>query len=326
VVEDEVPETQYAWVGQDRVAYQVFGRGEIDVLFTATSGDAMDVRLYWPPYADFLRCLGSQARVIMFDRRGSGSSDRATGEPLPGWEQWADDARAVLDAVESERAVLFGMSDGGPVAILFAASHPHRTRGLILVNTTASYNPDAGSNTVVDDPLGLRDRTAVKEFVAQAWGTRTLAEIAFPDAIRDPAFLRWALASNRLAYSPRDASGVYAELTSLDVRNLLGSVRAPTLVVHREDCPGSFWITAGIWPSTSLARALPFCQDETFSSGRNRPSRGSGTSRSSSPGCTVRANRTVRSPRSCSPISSAQPNTCRRCVITPGAISWTATT
>ena len=109
MVGDEVPETQYAWVGEDRVAYQVFGRGEIDVLFTATSGDAMDMRWYWPPYADYLRRLGTHARVIMFDRRGSGSSDRATGEPLPGWEQWADDARAVLDAVESERAVLFGM-------------------------------------------------------------------------------------------------------------------------------------------------------------------------------------------------------------------------
>jgi class 3 adenylate cyclase len=85
----------------------------------------------------------------------------------------------------------------------------------------------------------LRDRTAVREFVAQAWGTRTLAEIAFPDAIRDPAFLRWALASNRLAHSPRDASEIYDEETNLDVRNLLGSVRAPTLVVHRENCPGT---------------------------------------------------------------------------------------
>ena len=77
----------------------------------------MEMRWYWPPYVDFLRRLGTQARLIMFDRRGSGSSERASGDPLSPWEQWADDTRAVLDAVGSERAVLLGLADGGPVAI-----------------------------------------------------------------------------------------------------------------------------------------------------------------------------------------------------------------
>jgi class 3 adenylate cyclase len=170
----------------------------------------------------------------MFDRRGSGSSDRASGEPLPPWEQWADDARAVLDAVGSERAVLFGLSDGGPIAILFAASHPHRTRGLILANTAASF---AAAETAAFFNPRLRDQTAIQEFVAQAWGTPAMAEFAFPDAARDPAFLRWALRSLRLAYSPRDASTLFAAQTQMDVRSTLASVRVPTLVLHREDYP-----------------------------------------------------------------------------------------
>jgi class 3 adenylate cyclase len=234
VAGDEGPETQFAWSGNDRVAYQVFGEGDIDLLFASASGDAIDMRWYWPPYADFLRRLGTQARVLMFDRRGSGSSDRASGEPLPPWEQWADDARAVLDAVGSERAVLFGLSDGGPIAILFAASHPHRTRGLILANTAASFAP---AETAAFFNPRLRDQTAIQEFVAQAWGTPAMAEFAFPDAARDPAFLRWALRSLRLAYSPRDASTLFAAETQMDVRNTLASVRVPTLVLHREDYP-----------------------------------------------------------------------------------------
>jgi class 3 adenylate cyclase len=230
VVGDEVPETQFARLGEDRIAFQVFGDGDVDLLFTSASGDTVDLRWYWPPYADFLRRLGTRARVIMFDRRGMGASDHASGESLPGWEQWADEARAVLDAVDSERAVLFGMSDGGPIALLFAAAHPHRTRALILVNTTASFIPE-------HQPWWQRwqrDETSVQDFVAQAWGTPAMVEFAFPDAAHDPAFMGWALRSLRLAYSPRDASELFAEQTQLDVRAALASVQVPTLVLHRE--------------------------------------------------------------------------------------------
>jgi class 3 adenylate cyclase/pimeloyl-ACP methyl ester carboxylesterase len=247
--EDEVAETQFAWSGEDRVAFQVFGEGDIDLLFTSASGDAMDLRWYWPPYLDFLRRLGTQARVIMFDRRGMGSSDRASGEPLPGWEQWADDARAVLDAVGSERAVLFGMADGGPIALLFAASHPHRTRGLILVNTTASFIPGDGA------PLHFpwqNDTTTIEEFIAQGWGTPALLDFVSPDAARDPAFVGWAGRSMRLAYSPRDASELFAEQTQMDVRSALESVRVPTLVLHRED-----WGTSELDQGRYLTEHIP---------------------------------------------------------------------
>jgi class 3 adenylate cyclase len=233
MVWDDVPETQYARAGEDRVAYQVFGAGDIDLLFTANSGDAMEMRWYWPPYADFLRRLASRARVIMFDRRGMGSSDPASGAPLPGWEQWADDARAVLDAVGSQQAVLFGSSDGGPTMLLFAASHPQRTRGLILVNSTASFTPAEHAATYAWEG----DQAGIREFVALGWGTPAIAELAFPDAARDPALLRWALTSLRLAYSPRSASDLFAEQAHMDVRHLLESVKVPTLVLHREGYP-----------------------------------------------------------------------------------------
>ena len=104
-IEDEGPETQFAWLGEDRIAFQVFGDGDIDLLYVSASGDPIDLRWSWPPYGDFLRRLGNCARVITFDPRGIGASDRPSGEPLPSWEQWVDDARAVLDTAESERAV-----------------------------------------------------------------------------------------------------------------------------------------------------------------------------------------------------------------------------
>jgi pimeloyl-ACP methyl ester carboxylesterase len=137
--EAEVPQTRFALLGEDRIAFQAFGEGDVDVLYGPSSTEAMEVRWEWPPYAVFLRRLGAKARVIMFDRRGSGSSDDPSGEALPSRELWADEARIVLDTVESEKAVVLGTVDAGPTSIVFAAAHPTRTRGLILANTTARY-------------------------------------------------------------------------------------------------------------------------------------------------------------------------------------------
>jgi class 3 adenylate cyclase/alpha-beta hydrolase superfamily lysophospholipase len=237
-IEDDGPETRFAWLAEDRVAFQVFGDGEIDLLYVSASGDPVDLRWNWPPYAHFLRRLGTFARVITFDPRGMGSSDRPSRETLPSWEQWVDDARAVLDTAESERAVLFGLANHGPIATLFAASHPTRTRGLILANTAASGAADVSEPTeaaVRWDPR-LRDRTATQEFITQAWGTSALVDYADPDAARDRAFVRWSLRSIQLGYSPRDASEIYGWETQMDVRSTLPAVRVPTLVLHRGDC------------------------------------------------------------------------------------------
>jgi class 3 adenylate cyclase len=235
-IEDEGPETQFAWVGEDRVAFQVFGDGEVDLLYVSASGDPVDLRWNWPPYAQFLRRLGTVARVVTFDPRGLGSSDRPSGDPLPSWERWVDDARAVLDTAGSERAVLFGVGNHGPIATLFAASHPTRTRGLILANALASASEPETTDTAIRWDPRVRDRTATSDFITQAWGTSALVDYANPDAARDRAFVRWCLRSYQLGYSPRDASEIYGWEAQMDVRNTLPSVRVPTLVLHRENC------------------------------------------------------------------------------------------
>lgn len=214
----EVPETKYAALGEDRIAYQVFGDGDVDLLWVGSTGDGIDTRWYWPPYANFLRRLATQARVIMFDLRGTGASDAPSDETLPGWERWADEAKAVLDAVPSESSVLLGSLDGGPTAILFAATHPARTRGLILSNTTARWGKDAPE---------------VVQFLEGNWGTEAMADFA-PDSAHDPAFRHWLAMSQRQSLSPREYRRHIQLDRSMDVSEALRSVRVPCLVLHRQ--------------------------------------------------------------------------------------------
>ena len=133
----DVPETRFAQVGEDRVAYQVFGEGPPDVVYMQGMGDTIDLRWDWPPYAHFLRRLASFCRVVTFDQRGQGASDRVSRSGVSLWEDWAEDARAVLDAVGSERAALFAGMETTPIALLLAATEPERTQSLILFEGTA---------------------------------------------------------------------------------------------------------------------------------------------------------------------------------------------
>lgn len=118
-VMNDVPLTQYARLGSDRIAYQVFGDGPVDLLWVPASGDCFDLRWDWPGYAEVLHWLGTKARVISFDRRGTGAVDAPSGETLPSWELWADDVRVVLDAVGIERAVIRGNADRILTTVLF---------------------------------------------------------------------------------------------------------------------------------------------------------------------------------------------------------------
>ena len=161
----DVPETQYAACGGDHIAYQVFGEGDVDLLWVPASGDCIDLRWDWPPYAHFLEWLGTKARVISFDRRGTGESDPPSDDDLPLWERWADDARAVLDAVGSERAVICGITDSGAAAVLFVASHPSRALALMLINCQAQAYPET--------------QAPVELFLREAWGTPLLTDFCF---------------------------------------------------------------------------------------------------------------------------------------------------
>jgi class 3 adenylate cyclase len=217
------PETKYAQLGEDRIAYQVFGEGKIDLLLVPGSSDCIELRWDYAPYAEFLLWLGTKARVISFDRRGTGASDPLSGDNLPLWELWAEDARAVLDAVESERAVICGVADSGPAAVLFVGSQPSRTSGLILHNSHAG--PYFG------DDLDFGDDWA--HFVADAWGTQLLGEYVSPDlSRRDPLFGPWFARNQRMYMSPGVVRRNFGR--QVDVRDALPLVRVPTLVLHHE--------------------------------------------------------------------------------------------
>jgi class 3 adenylate cyclase/pimeloyl-ACP methyl ester carboxylesterase len=227
--EPEVPRTQFAKLGRDRIAYQVLGEGPVDLVLVPGIGDALDIRWDYPPYASVLRRLASFSRLIMLDRRGMGASDPVSLEALPSWEEWADDALAVLDAVGSERAALLGVNDAGPTAILFAAARPERTHSLILFNSGAFA-------------LGMSDRTPEEwetflSFMEENWGTEEDAVIGAPQLADDSVFLRWVTKNMRMSCSPREVGAHLRHMATTDVTHVLPLIRVPTLVLHRQDAP-----------------------------------------------------------------------------------------
>jgi class 3 adenylate cyclase len=225
------PETKYARLGEDRIAYQVIGDGPVDLLYAPARSECLDLRFDWPPLAEFLRRVSSFTRLIMFDRRGTGASDALSYEGLSLWEQWADDARAVLDAVGSERAAILGTGDAGPTAVLFAATEPERTRALILFTTSSRF-------AAADDyPWGPPEEAMEPgmQLLAATWGTDAPVDLLVPSMAGDAAFRRWYAKTSRLAMTPRDAARYFSLLYRMDVRLVLPSVRVPTLVMHRTD-------------------------------------------------------------------------------------------
>jgi class 3 adenylate cyclase len=232
----ELPETRFARLGQARVAYQVAGEGPIDLLYVPAMATSVDCQWDSPVSASFLRRLASFSRLITFDRRGCGASDPVALERLPNWEEFADDACAVLDAIGSERAAIFGATDAGPTAILFAAAHPERAHAMILANTTARFLSDD------DYPWGSSkdELDIVASSFADMWGTEALSQLANLDMGDDPAFHRWFAKLQRVSCSSLEA-GAYMKLVEhTDVRYALASIRIPTLVLHRKELS---WIT-----------------------------------------------------------------------------------
>jgi pimeloyl-ACP methyl ester carboxylesterase len=163
------PESRYAWLGQDRIAYQVLGEGPPDLV--TTGAEAIDVAWEDSGVALFLRSLASVFRLILFDRRGTGASDPPSSDPLPPWESHAEELAVVLDAVGSERAAILAEIDTSPAAIFFAATRPGRTSALILVHASAKY-------VASDDyPIGIprEDAEALVAQVDRLWGTDAMA-------------------------------------------------------------------------------------------------------------------------------------------------------
>ena len=210
------------------VAYQVLGDGPVDLVYFYGIGS--HIEMFWddPSYAEFLRRLASFSRLIVFDRRGTGASDRVELN-RPTWEQGTDDLRAVLDAAGSERAAIIGDGDAGPIAVLFAAMQPDRVQALVLSNTSPRFlwAPDYPIGTPTDE---IEASLAAVEAL---WGTEQLFEMTTPGRLQEPGWAADMAKQNRAALTPRAAGAILRYLVeTLDVREALPLVQVPTLVIH----------------------------------------------------------------------------------------------
>jgi class 3 adenylate cyclase len=225
------PETKYARLGGDRIAYQVLGHGPPDLVMTTGGFSQIDIVWEDPGIALFLRTLASFSRLILFDRRGTGASDPPPPAPLPPWEAYAEELAIVLDEVGCERAALLAQIDAGPLALYFAASRPDRTSALILAHTTARF-------VATDDyPIGVPAEVADALLVQfdQLWGSEALAEILMPSRAGDERFRRWFAKLQRTGASPRAAKALLGAALEVDARPILPLIHAPTLILHRRD-------------------------------------------------------------------------------------------
>jgi pimeloyl-ACP methyl ester carboxylesterase/class 3 adenylate cyclase len=221
------PETHYAKSGEINIAYQVVGNGPLDLVFVPGFISHLDLQWADPRIARFLEKLASFSRLILFDKRGTGLSDPVAA-PAP-LEDRIDDVRAVMDAAGSERAALFGLSEGGPMSVLFAATYPERTRALILCGTfaTGTLDPD-------DNPAGQLwvDGYQRVRAAAEHWGKGRTLEIFAPSADSERDRIGRGI-FERSAASPQMTRTLLDMVVETDVRDLLPSIRVPTLVLHR---------------------------------------------------------------------------------------------
>ena len=223
-----MPETRYARSGDVHIAFQVFGEGDLDLVLV--NGFVTHVELMWEHEASagFLEALGSFARVINFDRRGSGLSDPVADAPT--LEERMDDVRAVMDAAGSERAALFGISEGVPMSILFAATYPDRVSALVCSGGLARSTRDD------DYPFAPPAEALLEsgfELVLPHWGEGAMIEVSAPSRADDPGARAFTARMERASASPGMLGSLGQMFIEIDVRNVVPSVQAPALVLHR---------------------------------------------------------------------------------------------
>lgn len=221
-------ETQYAKSGDLRIAYQVHGDGPTDLLFAPGYLSHLEQNQWWPAYARFFERMASFSRLIVFDRRGTGLSDRIL--TLGSFEELMDDIGVVLDAVGSERAALFGGAEGGPMCALFAATFPERTSALVL---GASY---ARRGWATDYPWGLDEETQqrILDGYEERWGRPGFGARAIaPSLADDERFQTWYAQAQRFSGTPASAREWFRITMEIDIRDVLLAIRVPTLVIHR---------------------------------------------------------------------------------------------
>lgn len=220
------PETRYAKSNGVHVAYQVFGEGSVDIVLAPGFVSHMDN--YWshPALVTWLERLGSFARVIMFDKRGTGLSDRV--QHLPAMDERMDDFRAVLDAAGVERAALFGVSEGASLATLFAAHHPDRCTALVIYGGFARFTSWFATEEALE---------ALIVYIDNAWGSGQSLPMFAPNFADDTALQQWWGRFERLGADPGAAIDLMRMNSQIDLSSVLPSVHVPTLVLHRENDP-----------------------------------------------------------------------------------------
>jgi class 3 adenylate cyclase len=221
--------TRYTRSGDVHIAYQEAGDGPVDLVYVPTWISQVEMLTSEPSIHRFIERLCTFARVVTFDRRGSGLSD-----PTPGvatLEEQMDDVLAVMDAVGSERAAVMGSLEGGPMAMTFAATHPERVSELILYASFASPR----RHDDYDWPPANEERTARIDAILEQWGQGGVALGLAPSLAGDPEFREWAGRMERYAASPGQVRRIFEAVGQTDVRHVLPTISVPTLVMHRRD-------------------------------------------------------------------------------------------
>src|SRR5215218_6090565 len=249
------PDTHYAKSGEFHIAYQMFGQGSIDLVLVP--GFISNVEETWenPSAARWLKRLGRFARVIVFDKRGTGLSDRVGS--VPSLDERMDDARAVMDAAHSERAVLLGISEGGSLTALFAASHPDRCSSLILYGAFARF----ASWYPTDEKLA-----AFYRYVEEKWGTGESVRKYAPSLAADAGFKKIWARHERVGATPAAARALMRMNQEIDISGVLSAIRVPTLVIHRTQD-----IAVSIEAGRYLAQQIPGARLAEFAGADHLP-------------------------------------------------------
>ncbi len=218
------PETRYAKSGDVNIAYQVVGEGPIDLVWVPGFVSHLEIGWEEPSYRRFFERLASFSRVIIFDKRGTGLSDRVSIKDLPTLEQRMDDIVSIMDCVGSKRAALFGISEGASLAALFAASYPERTSTLIVNGSVVGF-------------LGLRPSEeqiqGVMDAWEQNWGQGMDLALVAPDRAGDERFRQWWSRFQRMAASPGAAVAIVKMSLEINIKQVLPTIHVPTLVLHQ---------------------------------------------------------------------------------------------
>jgi class 3 adenylate cyclase len=224
-----IPETRYAKAGDIHIAYQVFGEGPIDIVLATEFWHSIEVMWDQPDLAAFLERMGSFGRVIAFDQRGSGVSDPVSLQEVTSLELWMDDIEVVMNEVGSESAVFYGLGGGGTMAMLYAATYPQRVSGLVLVNSFARLM------RAPDYPGGRAPELEeeVLDVMRTGWGRGVFLDLLAPSRVGDEQFRQWWARYQRVGASPGTVLSMRKMFALIDIREVLPSIRAPTLVLNR---------------------------------------------------------------------------------------------